>query len=182
MQTFSEVLSKTWVSTFVGSLARAFALGLLLQPICLPAQQPQLIPQPREVVPMPQSFLVTPNTQVILLTPVAPADRAAAASLEGELASITGQTYVETSVDPPQDRPAILLGRFDQPLVRRLLDSAGISLGEVGEQGYVLDVEPHRVLVAGKDADGLFYGVQTLRQLITKHNHDAEILGVRVRD
>jgi hexosaminidase len=182
MQTFSEVLSKTWVSTFVGSLARAFALGLLLQPICLPAQQPQLIPQPREVVPMPQSFLVTPNTQVILLTPVAPADRAAAASLEGELASITGQTYVETSVDPPQDRPAILLGRFDRPLVRRLLDSAGISLGEVGEQGYVLDVEPHRVLVAGKDADGLFYGVQTLRQLITKHNHDAEILGVRVRD
>jgi len=182
METPAVVRSKSWTLTFTAFLRRAFVLGLLLQTVCLASPQRQLIPQPREVVPKPHSFLLAPNTEVILLPPVSPPDRDASASLLEELDSVTGRRYAVTSVEPPQDRPAILMGRFEQPIMRRLLDAAGISLADVGEQGYVLDVEPKRVLVAGKDGDGLFYGVQTLLQLVAKHNQDAEILGARVRD
>src|SRR5439155_17932479 len=41
---------------------------------------------------------------------------------------------------------------------------------------------PDHVLVAGKDSPGLFYGVQTLRQLIRPAAGGAEIAGLRVRD
>ncbi len=77
---------------------------------------------------------------------------------------------------------SILLGRFDQPSVRSLLDARHLAATGIGEQGYVLDVEPNQVLVAGKDSAGLFYGVQTLRQLVVRNGQDTEIVGVRVRD
>jgi hexosaminidase len=49
-------------------------------------------------------------------------------------------------------------------------------------ESYVLDVQQGEVLVAGSDAAGLFYGVQTLRQLVVGKDGRAEILGARIRD
>ncbi len=147
-------------------------------------QTPQLMPQPRELETRRQAFEVPLNLQIIMLSPSQAGDRLAAESLRDELKVVTGHTFplaVATSM-PPEETPVIVLGRLDQSPVLDYLHRQNISPSGIGEQGYTLDVEPRRILVAGKDAAGLFYGVQTLRQLVVGGPQGAAILGVRVRD
>ncbi len=147
-------------------------------------QEPQLIPQPRELQSKPQRFPIPTNLEIHLLAPASDEDRRAAVSLQHELQLTTGQEFpVLSSPQVPGSGPVILLGRLDQPAVRSLLSSLNLNASGINDEGYALDVEPNRVLVAGKDGPGLFYGVQTLRQLIVPTSQfRAEILGVRIRD
>ena len=147
-------------------------------------QEPQLIPQPRELDSKPQRFPIRTSLEIHLLAPAADGDLYAAFSLQHELKLTTGQEFpILSSPQAPERGPVVLLGRLDQPAVRSLLRSVKLNASGIGDEGYVLDVEPDRVLVAGKDGPGLFYGVQTLRQLIVSTSQSrAEILGVRIRD
>lgn len=161
----------------------AFAITMPLFAAPLSAQQPMLIPQPRELQTRTQTFQVKANLEIVLLTPVANGDRVAAESVQEELKLVTGQTFpIAALPKPPQGAPAIIMGRFDQPAMRSLLSARQLSTDGVGNQGYVLDVEPNSVVVAGKDGAGLFYGAQTLRQLVVPAGQEARILGVQARD
>jgi hypothetical protein len=161
----------------------AFILLIAMPSISLPAQQPQLIPQPRETQNLPGPLHVTSDLAIVLISPAADEDRFAAETLQEELYFATGQHFpVSSALEPPAGKPAVLLGRFDQPAVRSLLDRHQIKTADIGEQGYVLEVVRDQVLVAGKDAAGIFYGVQTLRQLLVGEGPESQILGVRVRD
>lgn len=168
-------------SCFVRILA-----ALLLMAFTLPssgsAQQPLLIPQPREVQTRQGNFKITSNLEIVLLPTLAEEDRFAAESLAEELKAVTDQDFPIVSNSPSPNAPAIVLGRPYQPGMKKLLDARGINTAGIGDQGYVLDVTPSRVLVAGKDADGLFNGVQTLRELVVGGIESAEILGVAIRD
>jgi hexosaminidase len=146
------------------------------------ALQPQLIPQPREVKTTSRLFHVTPSVEIELVSPNSREDLLAAASLQRELKRVTGREYAVISAVVPTKTSSIVLGRFDQPALGRLLTARDISTQGIGEQGYVLDVRSDQVLVAGKDAAGLFYGVQTLRQLLIGDGQDLEIPGVSIRD
>ena len=164
-----------WSSLFTLPLAVFFGAGHLA------AQQPQLIPQPREVKVNDEKFGVSPDVQIILLSPV-DEDRYAAESLQEELQTVTGQKVPTVSSPAAPGKAAILLGRLDQSSMRALLEARGINADGIGAQGYVLDVSPGRIFVAGKDGPGLFYGVQTLRQLVVAGSQGVTIHGVRVRD
>jgi len=151
--------------------------------ISLSAQQPMLIPQPRELHTRAQSFQVNSNLQIVLLTPVTSEDRFAAESIQKELKLVTGQEFpIVGLAEPPHDTPVIILGCFDQPAMHHLLSARDLSTEGIGAEGYVLDVEPSAVVIAGKDAAGLFYGAQTLRQLVVPVGQEARILGVQARD
>jgi hexosaminidase len=163
--------------TLLGAL-----LGLVLLPASLKAQEPQLIPQPREMATKQRVFRITGATVIALAEPTQPDDSFAAQSLEGEIQETSGQSVPVVSLAAAGKSPAIVLGRFNQPAMESLLRQHGLSTAGVGDQGYVLDVEPSQVVVAGKDAAGLYYGVQTLRQLIVPSNQEAAILGARGRD
>jgi hexosaminidase len=165
-------------------------LWLLALAICIPAfpallsaQQPMLIPQPRELQTRTQTFQVNANLEIVLLTPVAHEDRFAAESVQKELSLVTGQEFPIVGLpEPPQGVPAIIMGRFSQPVMHNLLEARHLSTEGIGDQGYVLDVEPNSVVLAGKDGAGLFYGAQTLRQLVVPSGQEARILGVQARD
>ena len=146
------------------------------------AQQPMLIPQPRELQSRGGNFKITSNLEIVLLPFLADEDRATAASLADELKAVTQVDFANVSSVPAANAPAIVLGRLEQPSMKKLLDARGLNSSGIGDQGYVLDVTPSRVLVAGKDAAGLFYGVQTLSQLLVGDAPSAEILGVQIRD
>jgi hypothetical protein len=94
----------------------------------------------------------------------------------------TWRKYSISSPAQVPSGPAILLGSLTEGTMAKLLGERGISTSGIGDQGYVLDVAPDQILVAGKDSDGLFYGVQTLRQLLVGEGAEAVILGARVRD
>ncbi len=157
-------------------------LGLALLPASLAAQEPQLIPQPRELITKQSPFRVTGATVIALAEPEQSADAFAAQSLEAEIRETSGQSVPIVALAAAGKGPAIILGRFGQPEMQNLLRQHGLSTTGVGEQGYVLDVQPMQVVVAGKDAAGLFYGVQTLRQLVVPRDQEAFILGAHVRD
>ena len=164
-------------------LLLALAVCVPVFPVLLSAQQPMLIPQPRELQARPQSFQVSAKLEIVLLTPVEGEDRFAAESVQKELKLVTGQVFPIVALPgPPEGAQAIVMGRFDQPAMRNLLAARSLSTDGVGDQGYVLDVAPNAVVVAGKDGAGLFYGAQTLRQLVVPTGQEATILGVQARD
>jgi len=146
------------------------------------AQQPMIIPQPRELHALSGNFDVTPNLQIVLLPAPAEEDRPAAESLREELKGATAQDFAVATTLPAANAPVIVLGRLGDATMQGLLAGRGVETKGIGDEGYILDVTPSRVLVAGRDAAGLFYGVQTLKQLIVGDAPQTEILGVQVRD
>jgi hexosaminidase len=164
-------------------LLLALAICFPAFPAILSAQQPMLIPQPRELQTKTGPFDVHANLEIVLLSPAAQEDRFAAESVQKELKLVTGQMFPIVSLpEPPQRVPAIILGRFDQAVMRKLLAERHLSTEGVGSQGYVLDVGTSTVVVAGKDGGGLFYGAQTLRQLVVPVGQEAKILAAQARD
>ena len=107
-----------------------------------------IVPQPVAVTPRAGHFTVTRHT--VIWT-----DRASAEigdRLARYLEPATGWTLrVQTGGTPPAG--AIVLRR-------------DATLKNVGTEGYSLDVRPGRILARAQDGAGLFYAVQTLRQLL----------------
>lgn len=68
--------------------------------------------------------------------------------------------------DRGKKRP-ILIGLLgaDTAFDRQVRDAAGSRADSVGEQGYVLVLREHGSLLAARSETGLFYGMQTLKQL-----------------
>jgi hexosaminidase len=158
------------------------SLGLILFAPSVIAQQPQLVPQPRELQATGQVFELKPDSEIVLSPATAAEDRMAGETLQDELKFATGHEFPIVSAPSSARVPAIRLARFGDAHVNAALQSAGLNTSGIGDQGYVLDVEPASVVVAGKDAAGLFYGVQTLRQLVTGNGDGVHILGAHVRD
>jgi hypothetical protein len=114
-----------------------------------------LVPQPRELQATGQPFDVKPDTEIILSPATAAEDRAAGESLQEELKLVSGVEFPIVSAPSSSRAPAIRLARFGDAHVNAALQSAGLSAGGIGEQGYVLAVDPSGVVVAGKDTASL---------------------------
>ena len=123
-----------------------------------------LIPQPVKVTSRPGAFVVTART--VIWT-----DRASATvgrQLAGYLEPATGFTLRVVSGGSPPAR-AISLRR-------------DASLKRLGDEGYVLDVKPSAVVVRAPTDTGLFYALQTLRQLLPPEIfREAPVAGVTWR-
>lgn len=83
----------------------------------------------------------------------------------------------------PPDRQVILMGNFDNPLIDGFCRKNKIKITgkDPGPEGYVMEIKPDIIVIAGSDEAGSFYGLQSLRQLIAEGN-GKEIRGVKVRD
>jgi hexosaminidase len=131
---------------------------LLLSPVVVGGQghvEPELclVPRPVKVAVAEGYFELTPHTR-ILFTRSSREVSGVAAFLAGTLNSGTGFT-LETA-EARRSETA-------ENAIRLTTVGADPSLGE---EGYELLVTPDSVLVRAPSAHGLFYGVQTLRQLL----------------
>src|SRR6185312_8274008 len=142
-------------------------VALMLLALALPAQcahaQERIIPQPNRLEIDHGSFALNRNVRI-----VAPADRRAqeiAAFLRDGIREDSG---IALRTGAAGDQPRIEL-RTD-PSVH-------------GEEAYRLTVTPQRVEIAAADDRGLFWGVQTLRQLLPPGRHaELAIPAVRIDD
>ncbi len=107
-------------------------------------------------------------------------DRFAASLLAEDLKSVDGVTT--TIVSKAKGWPRIILARAASPSGERILREAKLTLpSQAEEEGYVLTINSREAAVVAKTPAGIFYGVQTLRQLfhpIKDKGAEAQVLQI----
>jgi hypothetical protein len=140
-----------------------------------------LLPMPRSVQLGEGKFTVGAGTRIVLDARHAGEDRIAAEMLAEEIDQQSGRKVAVARM--PAAGGAIVLGRLGDAGIRAMLKAAGVKWDEqLGAQGYVLVAGAGRIVVAGNTAQGLFYGVQTLRQLLREDGGKLVCPAVVVQD
>jgi hexosaminidase len=154
-----------------------------------PENQLKLIPQPKEVQVRQGSFHVGPATRILVEFGHQEEDRIAAETLAEEIhdqsgltLSITGAKAESKQESKQQEEGAIVLARLQDKNVREFLASKGLKQDSIGDQGYLLFSDDLHLIVAANTGQGLFYGVQTLRQLLRADGKTLVCPAVSIRD
>lgn len=150
--------------------------------------QLKLIPVPKEVQVQPGSFQVKPTTRILVEFGHQDEDRIAAETLVEEIhdqsgfkLSITG-AKADSREESKRENSAIVLARLQDRNVRDFLASKGLTADSIGNQGYLLFSDHSHLIVAANTGQGLFYGVQTLRQLLRTDGPALICPAVSIRD
>lgn len=145
-------------------------LTLILSALPAGAQSLHLVPRPRQLKTQPGEFLLTGKTEIVLTRADENEDGVAAQMLAAEIERLTGRRpRIRAEHSLPASGEIIFLGRAGEKDRRldSLLEKQGQSIAPgFSDQGYVLDAGPGRIVVAARTGQGVFYGVQTLRQLL----------------
>jgi hypothetical protein len=75
-----------------------------------------------------------------------------------------------------------MLARLQDVRIKQFLASKGLNANSIGDQGYLLFSDASHLIVAANTGQGLFYGVQTLRQLLHADGHGLTCPAVSIRD
>jgi hypothetical protein len=132
-------------------------------------QSLKLVPYPKEVRKLDGTFVITGATRIIVNSAHSQEDRLAAETLAAEIQDATGQKpRIVTGRGPANG--AIYLARLtDDRGLRSTFAGKGLATDDkFNSEGYVLEATRDRVIVGGQRGAGLFYGVQTLRQLVQR--------------
>lgn len=142
-------------------------------PATAPAASLPLIPAPRELA-VGRSF--TAPVGLAVDAPSNAGDRDAATDLRdvlrerGQLARGTSGVHVR-------------LLRADTPAGRAVLARTSLAFDPaMRDEGYVLVADGGRVDVVGASATGVFYGAQTVKQLVSGRGNATRVSGARIRD
>lgn len=147
--------------------------------------QIKLDPAPKEVQLRDGGFRVGPETKIFVQFGHQSEDRIAAETLAEEIADQSGLQLdiVGAKAGNKTVNGVIMLARLQDTRVRRFLARNGLRAdAAVGEDGYLLFSDKTHLIVAAKTGEGLFYGVQTLRQLLRPDGHGLLCPAVEIRD
>lgn len=136
----------------------------------------RLVPFPRQVERSPGEF--RPDGEVAIFVGAQGPDAFAARRLREEMRSAGVEAPVRATLEPPSGAPHCIVVAGERPGRVEAVPPGEAS----GEQGYVLVVEPDRILIQSTGSAGLFYGVQTLRQLVRTGTRGGRIPCLTIRD
>lgn len=162
-----------------------FCAGALLARDSGSGTQLKLVPTPKEVQLREGGFEVGPRTKIFVLLGHQSEDRIAAETLAEEVADQSGLRLDIQGMKAAgkAEGGAIVLARLQDARVRRFLARNGLKADElVGEDGYLLFSDKSHLIVAANTGEGLFYGVQTLRQLLRPEGKGLICPAVGIRD
>jgi hexosaminidase len=143
------------------------------------ATKVHVIPAPRQLLMTGAEFRLGPTTVIALADPRSDEDRFAAQDFVDDVKETAG---ISLRMGKAR-RQAILVGLLDQPLIKAALKRLALEPpADLNTEGYVLSVTANEVVVAGKSAAGVFYGLQTLKQLVKGDSGAAFIQGVQIAD
>lgn len=145
----------------------------------------KLVPEPKEVRLREGGFRVGPTTRILVEFGHQDEDRIAAETLAEEIADESGLQLdiIGVKATAKTERSSIVLARLQDLRVRKFLAARGLkSDSSIGEQGYLLFADKSHLVVAANSGTGLFYGVQTLRQLLRPAGKRLICPAVTIRD
>jgi hexosaminidase len=145
----------------------------------------KLIPTPKEVqIGAGGFFRVRPTTKILVEFGHQSEDRIAAETLAEEIRDQSGMNVeiIGSKEKTKQVRSTIVLARLQDRSIKDFLQLRGLKADRIGDQGYLLFADKSHLIVAANTGQGLFYGVQTLRQLL--HEDDGKLIcpAVGIRD
>jgi hexosaminidase len=144
-----------------------------------------LIPQPKELQLGQGGFRVKAKTRIIVQRGHQSEDRIAAETLAEEVSDESGLklNIVGAKSTTRAEGGSIMLVRLQDRRVRRFLARKGLKAdGLVGEEGYLLFSDKSHLIVAASSGQGLFSGVQMLRQLLRTEGKAVICPAVEIRD
>jgi hypothetical protein len=164
--------------------------ALLCAPLLMGMDSPghsrfKLEPAPKEVQLRDGGFQVGPRTKIFVQLGHQSEDRIAAETLAEEVEDQAGLKLdiLGMKAAAKAEGGAIVLARLQDSRVRRFLAQNGLKADEaVGQEGYLLFSDNSHLIVAANSGQGLFYGVQTLRQLLRPAGKGLICPGVGIRD
>jgi len=145
----------------------------------------KLEPQPKEVQLREGGFQVGPQTKIFVQLGHQAEDRIAAETLAEEVQSQSGLqlNILGMKAAGKAEDGAIVLARLEDDRVRHFLAQNGLKADSaVGSSGYLLFSDKDHLIVAANTGEGLFYGVQTLRQLLQPAGNGLICPAVGIRD
>lgn len=147
-----------------------------------PVRALKLLPAPKEVRIDKGRLVIKPSTTIFVSNGE---DRLAAEMLQKEIFDRSGMKLsIESAPSAAKTTGNISLGRLTDRNLRSYLEAQGVKAGdasvqaELDKQGYVIRVSDSGVQIAGGSAQGLFYGVQTFRQLLHPETSSGKTLAV----
>jgi hexosaminidase len=129
------------------------ALGAMRTVVAAGIERPAIVPLPREMVLSAGSFRLAPDARIYADA----GSTGTAQYLAGQLAKATGYAFA-ISEKPAGDSMAGIQGG--------ILLTTNNAEAKLGEEGYVLTVATNGVAIHARTQAGLFYGEQTLLQLL----------------
>lgn len=130
-------------------------------------------------------FRVGPDTRIRVELGHESEDRIAAETLAETISDDSG-LKLDIVGEKPRHRwqdGTIVLARLQDAKVRRFLAAKGLNADDsIGEQGYLLFSDQSHLIVAANTGQGLFSGVQTLRQLLRAEGKNLICPAVAIRD
>jgi hypothetical protein len=149
------------------------------------AHELKLEPQPMEVQMRDGGFQVGPRTKIFVQLGHQAEDRIAAETLAESVQDQSGLKLdiLGMKAEAKAEGGSIVLARLGDDRVRRFLAKNGLRADSaVGEKGYLLFSDKSHLIVAANSGQGLFYGVQTLRQLLRPTDKGLICPAVGIRD
>jgi hexosaminidase len=145
-----------------------------------------LLPEPKEMtLKVGELFRLGRKTRILVQLGHQEEDRIAAETLAEDVADQTGLklNIVGTKVSTKAEDGAIMLVRLQDSRVRRFLARRGLQANAaLRQQGYLLFSDQSHLIIAANTGEGLFSGVQTLRQLLRLDGKGLICPSVLIRD
>ncbi len=140
-----------------------------------------VIPEPQRTEVLPLTFTITPNTVIIIGHGLTSREYFSAEQLQDEIKQLSTYTLriMEEEKSTLPMNSIILTCDTGSTHVR---DAQLLFTPEMYKEGYAISVGSHRIIIAGQTSRGVFYGVMTLCQMLTKDGHKVAVPGVRIHD
>jgi len=148
------------------------------------ADKTLIFPIPQQMELSDDVFVLDESVSIIVPQNRSEEDMFLARFLVRELSDKYGLALkIESRSDIPAGRKLVIMGAASNPLIRKYSQDNRLDITETdpGTEGYVLQVGNERIVIAGWDDPGAFFGLQSLRQLIADGN-GTRVQGVKVRD
>jgi len=146
--------------------------------------KPLIFPIPQELQIEGDGFVLDETISIVVPQNTSENDMFLARFLVRELSDKYGMAIkIEPKAAIPKDRKVVVIGRFDNPLIQAFCKENKLDVRAKipGSEGYILQVSSNKVIIAGSDDSGSFFGLQSLRQLIDAGN-GKKIRGLKVKD
>jgi hexosaminidase len=173
---------------FFLALFLSFSIRIAAAETSGPEDQLKLIPAPKEVRIQQGSFRVRAATRILVEFGHQAEDRIAAETLAEEIRDQSGLKLniagakADSRQESREEASNIVLARLQDRNVREFLESKGLKADSIGNQGYLLYSDKSHLIVGANTGQGLFYGVQTLRQLLRPEGQTLICPAVSIRD